>query len=122
MVFWQWVNQSFNALVNYTNRNAKSPTTTTQLVVAYVSATSSAMLTALACKYYWQKRASPFVQRYVPFAAVATSNCVNIPFMRQNEFLHGIDCSDEKGQIVGQSKVAAVKAFGQVRIRVLVTL
>jgi len=62
VVFWQWVNQSFNALVNYTNRNAKSPTTTTQLAVAYVSATSSAMITALGCKYYWQKRASPFVQ------------------------------------------------------------
>lgn len=61
-MFWQWVNQSFNALVNYTNRNAKSPTTTTQLGVAYVSATASAMITALGCKAIWQKRASPFLQ------------------------------------------------------------
>ena len=62
VVFWQWVNQSFNALVNYTNRNAKSPTTTTQLGVAYVSATASAMITALGCKAVWQKRATPLLQ------------------------------------------------------------
>lgn len=114
VVFWQWVNQSFNALVNYTNRNAKSPTSTTQLVVAYVSATSSAMATALGCKYYWTKRASPFVQRYVPFAAVAAANCVNIPLMRQNEILHGIDCTTDTGTIVGQSKLAAAKGITQV--------
>ncbi|EFA12262.2 sideroflexin-2 [Tribolium castaneum] len=116
VVFWQWVNQSFNALVNYTNRNAKSPTTTTQLLVAYVSATGSAMATALGCKYYWTKRASPFVQRYVPFAAVAAANCVNIPLMRQNELLYGIDCSDENGNIVAQSRFAAAKGITQVII------
>nr|CAI5867097.1 unnamed protein product [Callosobruchus analis] len=116
VVFWQWVNQSFNALVNYTNRNAKSPTTTTQLVVAYASATSSAMITALGCKAYWSKRASPFVQRYVPFAAVAAANCVNIPLMRQNEILYGIDCTDEDGKLIGQSKLAAAKGITQVII------
>lgn len=62
IVFWQWVNQSFNALVNYTNRNANSPLTVNQLGVAYVSATTSALVAAIGCKNYWQKRASPFVQ------------------------------------------------------------
>lgn len=50
----------------------------------------------------------------MPFAAVAAANCVNIPLMRQNEVLYGIDCSDEKGRIVGQSKVAAIKGISQV--------
>lgn len=116
VVFWQWVNQSFNALVNYTNRNAKSPTTTTQLGVAYASATASAMITALGCKAFWQKRASPLLQRYVPFAAVAAANCVNIPLMRQNELLYGIDVYDENDNKVTQSRIAAVKGISQVVI------
>lgn len=61
VVFWQWVNQSFNALVNYTNRNANSPITTSQLGAAYVSATVAAMITAIGCKSFWQKRASPLM-------------------------------------------------------------
>lgn len=75
VVFWQFVNQSFNALVNYTNRNANSPITTTQLGIAYVSATSAALVASLGYKSYLQKGANPFFQRYAPFAAVAVANC-----------------------------------------------
>lgn len=62
VVFWQWVNQSFNALVNFTNRNANSTLTNTQLGVSYVSATSSALAAAVVFKGFLQKRASPFAQ------------------------------------------------------------
>lgn len=114
IVFWQWVNQSFNALVNFTNRNANSPLTVTQLGVSYVSATSSALAAAVIFKGYLQKRASPFAQRYVPFAAVAAANCVNIPLMRQNEILDGIMVEDENGKEIGKSRLAAVKGISQV--------
>uniref|UniRef100_A0A3Q3KRG3 Sideroflexin 2 n=1 Tax=Mastacembelus armatus TaxID=205130 RepID=A0A3Q3KRG3_9TELE len=74
VVFWQWVNQSFNALVNYTNRNAASPITPKQIGVAYVTATSTALATAVGLNLY-TKKAPPLVARWVPFAAVAAANC-----------------------------------------------
>lgn len=75
VVFWQFVNQSFNALVNYTNRNANSPISTTQLGIAYVSATTSALVASLGYKSYLQKKSNPFLQRFAPFMAVAVANC-----------------------------------------------
>ncbi|XP_004930688.1 sideroflexin-2 [Bombyx mori] len=115
VVFWQWVNQSFNALVNYTNRNANSPLTTKQMGVAYVSATSAAMTTALIFKFGVQKRAkNPILARFVPFVAVAAANWVNIPLMRQNEIILGLDVSDESGRVIGKSQIAPVKGISQV--------
>lgn len=46
IVAGQWVNQSFNAIVNYTNRNAKSEVTGKQIAVAYVGATTGAVAAA----------------------------------------------------------------------------
>ncbi|CAH0587115.1 unnamed protein product [Chrysodeixis includens] len=115
VVFWQWVNQSFNALVNYTNRNANSPLTTTQMGVAYVSATSAAMTTALIFKFSVQKRAkNPILARFVPFVAVAAANWVNIPLMRQNEIRLGLDVTDENGKVIGKSQLAPAKGISQV--------
>uniref|UniRef100_A0A1Q3G4N5 Sidoreflexin n=1 Tax=Culex tarsalis TaxID=7177 RepID=A0A1Q3G4N5_CULTA len=114
VIFWQWVNQSFNALVNYTNRNANSTLTTTQLLISYVSATSAALVAAVGYKKYLSKSASPLLQRYAPFVAVAVANCINIPLMRQNEILYGIDIHDEEGKHVGKSRLAAIKGICQV--------
>ncbi|XP_039644426.1 sideroflexin-2 [Perca fluviatilis] len=115
VVFWQWVNQSFNALVNYTNRNAASPITPKQIGVAYVTATSTALATAVGLNLY-TKKAPPLVARWVPFAAVAAANCVNIPMMRQQEILNGIAVTDENGNKLGHSKKAAAKGITQVVI------
>uniref|UniRef100_A0A915HZW6 Uncharacterized protein n=1 Tax=Romanomermis culicivorax TaxID=13658 RepID=A0A915HZW6_ROMCU len=114
VIFWQWANQSFNALVNYTNRNAKSTVTPGVITFSYCTATSAALITALGLKKFLAKRGGSLVQRLVPLAAVYAAQCVNVPLMRQNELKHGLSLIDEKDVERGKSKLAAVKAIGLV--------
>uniref|UniRef100_A0A8D1UVC1 Sideroflexin 2 n=1 Tax=Sus scrofa TaxID=9823 RepID=A0A8D1UVC1_PIG len=111
VIFWQWVNQSFNALVNYTNRNAASPTSLRQMAVSYITATTTAVATAVSMNMM-TKRAPPLVGRWVPFAAVAAANCVNIPMMRQQELIQGICVKDRNHNEMGHSRVSRGLPFG----------
>ncbi|XP_045432814.1 sideroflexin-1 isoform X1 [Pipistrellus kuhlii] len=113
VVFWQWINQSFNAVVNYTNRSGDAPLTVNELGTAYVSATTGAVATALGLNSL-AKHVSPLVGRFVPFAAVAAANCINIPLMRQRELKLGIPVTDENGTRLGESAQAAQQAIAQV--------
>uniref|UniRef100_A0AAQ4P209 Sideroflexin-1 n=1 Tax=Gasterosteus aculeatus aculeatus TaxID=481459 RepID=A0AAQ4P209_GASAC len=113
VLLWQWINQSFNAIVNYTNRSGDAPITVSQLGTAYVSATTGAVATALGLNAL-TKHISPLIGRFVPFAAVAAANCINIPLMRQRELQHGIPITDENDNRLGESTNAAQQAISQV--------
>lgn len=86
VIFWQVANQSFNAVVNYTNRNTSAGVTNEQLGTAFAAATSASVFTALLFNKIIAMSPSlsaGIVGRLVPLMAVAAANCVNIPLMRQ---------------------------------------
>jgi len=56
----------------------------------------------------------PLIGRFVPFAAVAVANAINIPLMRQRELRYGIPVTDKEDNRLGMSKRAAQKGIFQV--------
>ncbi|GMR60801.1 hypothetical protein PMAYCL1PPCAC_30996 [Pristionchus mayeri] len=115
VLFWQWANQSFNAFVNYTNRNANSELKTSDLVTAYGSAVGGALSVAMGLKTFFAKtQVSNTLQRMVPLGAVAVANAINIPMMRQNELKNGVVITDENGNAIGSSRLAAYKGVSLV--------
>ncbi|XP_070776137.1 sideroflexin-5a [Enoplosus armatus] len=116
-IFWQWLNQSHNACVNYCNRNASKPAPFTKFAQGYLGAVTSAVSIAVGLNLLIQKasRFSPttrlLVQRFIPFPAVASANVCNVVLMRHSELSEGISVLDDNGNVVGTSKVAARHAL-----------
>ncbi|CAB3997165.1 sideroflexin-5-like isoform X1 [Paramuricea clavata] len=117
VVFWQWLNQSHNAAVNYSNRNATKPTPTSRFILSYVTAITSAVSIAVGLTVFVQKAKifSPQVrrslQRLIAFPATASANICNVLAMRSNELIEGVELVDSEGNVKGTSKIAAKRAI-----------
>ncbi|OQS00771.1 Mitochondrial Tricarboxylate Carrier (MTC) Family [Achlya hypogyna] len=103
-VFWQWLNQTYNALHYYANRNATNEDTTNQRIAAYLAATASSVGASLGVRKWATARGHPVLLRLAPFAAVAAADVLNLAVMRQSEFLRGVNVYNEDGDWVGVSK------------------
>uniref|UniRef100_A0A0K0F684 Sidoreflexin n=1 Tax=Strongyloides venezuelensis TaxID=75913 RepID=A0A0K0F684_STRVS len=124
MIFWQWFNQSYNALINFSNRSGEEHLKNSRLLCCYFAAAGGSMTAASALKMYADKLNLPSViRRLVPFGAVALANVINVPMMRSGEFINGIPLKDEHGHTLTTSTRVACYAIPMVVVcRILMNL
>ena len=104
LLFWSWVNQSQNALVNYYNRNASSPMTNETLLTSYGAAVGSALIVAFGLATGIQRRYSPQrakqLLQWVAFPSAIVASSLNCYIVRSPEIETGIPLLDEHGKNV----------------------
>lgn len=119
IVFWQWINQSLNVAVNYSNANKSVPMNMKEVGLAYAAATTSAVGIAVGMSRGVPKlRVSPGVKgvltSLVPFVSVASAGIVNISCMRWKEIKDGVGIfiRDAEGNRhkIGDSSIAGQRA------------
>ena len=89
IMFWQWVNQTYNAGLNFGNRNASSPQTTADLATAYGLACTVSISVALSLRKVADKAlagrtgvAVAMAGNVVGYTAVMLAGNVNVYSMR----------------------------------------
>lgn len=117
LLFWNWVNQSQNALVNYYNRNASSNMSDQMLLISYGGAVTSALSVAFGLSFCIRRFSSPAtamkLMKFVAFPSSMVASSSNCYIMRRPEIQSGIEVSDENGAVLAdgfRSKATAEKA------------
>jgi len=123
-IFWQWANQSSNATINYANRNATADETDGSAAVrtmfeSYcVAVAGSCGIAFGATKALGSARAKLLPPKlrstlslFVPLVSVCSANSFSLCVIRRRELTNGIELTDESGEAVGHSKIAARKAM-----------
>lgn len=115
ILFWQWVNQSQNALVNYFNRNATSKVSESTMLASYGGAVSSAMAIGYGLsrfvKNYFPPEKAVNVLKFIAMPTSVVASSVNCLIMRWPEISTGITVFNKSGEEVGVSQIAAKKAI-----------
>jgi len=117
ILFFQWLNQTHNALVNYSNRNASSETTMEMLAKSYTLAVSCALSVAFGASIFIKKSFSPEMApkmlRFVALPSAMIASSANAYMMRSPEIDTGIALLDKDGNELlpgARSSTAARKA------------
>mmetsp|Transcript_7387 Transcript_7387/g.8339 ORF Transcript_7387/g.8339 Transcript_7387/m.8339 type:complete len:176 (-) Transcript_7387:275-802(-) len=110
IILWQAVNQTYNAVLNYSNGSASSEVNYTGLGVAYVSAVSTSIAIGLGMRRLLTPYAGKFkgpAQLFMNFlinvTAIGAAGVLNVLIMRSTEMKEGITLIDSEGIEVGKS-------------------
>jgi tricarboxylate carrier len=108
LLFWAWVNQSQNALVNFYNRNASSPMTNKTLLISYGAAVGSALVVAFGLATGIQRRYSPekakALLQWVAFPSAIVASSLNCYIVRSPELVTGIPLMNNRGEVVANGE------------------
>jgi hypothetical protein len=117
----QWVNQTYNAGVNYGNRSASSDYTTEDFGKGYLGAVGASIGIALASRRLFAPRIAAltgttaiFASAGLNYIATGSAGGINCALMRSKEVFEGIDVQDESGRVTyGKSQAAGYMAVKQ---------
>lgn len=103
--FMQWVNQTYNAGVNYGNRSASSPYTSADFGKGYLGAVGASIGIALASRKFFAPRIAAmtgttaiFASAGLNYIATGSAGGINCALMRSKEVFDGIEVQDESGK------------------------
>jgi len=96
ILFWQWLNQTHNAFVNYHNGNKTQPIDFNTTVQGYIGAVTGACGISLGLKTLIDKSAYDAtrklkLQRFIALPAIMSAAAINVILMRRNELSTGIN-------------------------------
>ena len=89
----QFINQTYNVAVNYSNRNASNPMTNSKLFVSYVAAVSMSCGIGFGLRQItknYNLATNVFLRGFIPYTAITLASCLNLYFIRWNEVTEGI--------------------------------
>lgn len=114
LLFWSWINQSQNALVNYFNRNAASEMTNETLIKSYAAAVGSALTVAFGLATFIQRRYPPAqaknLLRWVAFPSSVAASSLNCYIVRSPEIDTGIPLVNGDGDDVLPNETSKIAA------------
>jgi tricarboxylate carrier len=104
----QWINQSYNAVFNYSHRS-RAENETSEVLKGYALATFTSCGLALGLSKFANRIKPPWL---ISTFAVMAAGSANVAFTRSNEITQGIDVRNDRGDILGKSSIAGRYAVG----------